>query len=91
MALTVRDLMKLQCFNHMKLIAGEKGLDNNLLELIAEDSRFPVGKDELDKLMEPSLYVGRAPSQVTEFVDEYIKPVIEENKDLLGIKAEINV
>ena len=69
----------------------EKGLDNNLLELIAEDSRFPVGKDELDKLMEPSLYVGRAPSQVTEFVDEYIKPVIEENKDLLGIKAEINV
>ena len=69
----------------------EKGLDNNLLELIAEDSRFPVGKDELDKLMEPSLYVGRAPSQVTEFVDEYIKPVIEENKALLGIKAEINV
>lgn len=41
--------------------------------------------------MEPSLYVGRAPSQVTEFVDENIKPVIEENKDLLGIKAEINV
>ena len=30
MALTVRDLMKLQCFNHMKLIAGEKGLDNKV-------------------------------------------------------------
>ena len=30
MALTIRDLMKLQCFNHMKLIAGEKGLDNKV-------------------------------------------------------------
>mgnify|MGYP002548240841 FL=1 len=84
-----------EAIRELSMMAGsnvkEKGLDNNLLELIAEDPRFPVGKEELSKLMDPSLYVGRAPSQVTEFVDEFIKPVLSEHKALLGIKAEINV
>ncbi len=84
-----------EAIRELSMLAGanvkEKGLDNNLLELIAEDSRFPVGKEELEKLMDPSLYVGRAPSQVTEFIDEYIKPVLSEHKALLGMEAEINV
>ncbi len=67
------------------------GLDNNLLDLIAESDKFPVSKEELEKVMEPSLYVGRAPAQVEEFVLEYIKPVLDKNKDLLGMTAEINV
>ena len=70
----------------------EKGLDNNLLELIAEDSRFPVWKRRTGYNLWSHCFMSDAHlSQVTEFVDEYIKPVIEENKDLLGIKAEINV
>ena len=74
--------------------AGEnvkvKGGENNLLELIAADDAFPMTLEQLQETMEPSKYVGRAPGQVQEFLDEMVKPILEENKDLLGMKAEIN-
>ena len=69
----------------------EKGLDNNLLELIAADPSFGLSLEDLQKAMDPARYVGRAPKQVEEFLAEVIKPVLEENKELLGVKAEINV
>lgn len=68
----------------------EKGGDNNLLELIAADEEFPMSLEELKETMEPSRYVGRAPSQVVEFLDEVVRPILAENKDMLGMKAEIN-
>lgn len=68
----------------------EKGLDNNLLELIANDEAFPMTLEELKKAMDPKRYVGRAPSQVKEFIDEVIQPILVENKEMLGMKAEIN-
>lgn len=67
----------------------ERGLENNLLELIAEDEAFPMTLEELKETMEPARYVGRAPSQVKEFVEEVIQPVLNENRELLGLKAEI--
>lgn len=68
----------------------QKGLDNNLLELIAADDAFPMTLEELQKTMDPSKYVGRAPSQVKEFVEEIVQPILTENKDLIGMTAEIN-
>ena len=67
------------------------GLDNNLLELIAADPAFNMSLEELKKTMEPARYVGRAPEQVEEFLAEVIRPILEENRELLGVKAEINV
>ena len=67
------------------------GLSNNLIDLIAADPAFGMTKEELSAHMEPSAYIGRCPQQVEEFLDEVIRPVLEENKDLLGVKAEINV
>ena len=61
----------------------EKGLDNNLLELIAADPAFNLSLDELKKTMDPSRYVGRSPKQVEEF--------LEENAGELGLTAQINV
>ena len=69
----------------------ERGLENNLLELIAADPSFNLTLDQLKSVMEPARYVGRAPEQTTEFLDEVIRPILEENSDLLGVKAEINV
>src|SRR5574344_100664 len=69
----------------------KKGLDNNLLELIAEDDSFNMTLDELKAAMDPSKYVGRAPYQVDVFLKETVNPVLEANKDLLGLSAEINV
>ncbi len=69
----------------------EKGLDNNLLELIAADPAFGLTLDELKQTMDPSRYTGRAPLQVEEYLSQVIRPLLEEYKDVLGVKAEINV
>ena len=69
----------------------EKGLDNNLLELIAADSAFNLSLEDLQKTMDPSRYVGRAKEQVDAYLDRVIRPLLEKNKEVLGVKAEINV
>ena len=69
----------------------EKGLDNNLLELIANDPAFNMSLEDLQKTMDPSKYVGRSPEQVDEFLTEVINPILEENKEILGMSATINV
>ena len=69
----------------------EKGLDNNLLELIAADPAFGLSLEDLQACMEPSRYVGRAPKQVDEFLSEVVNPILDANKEDLGMTAEINV
>ena len=70
----------------------QEGKDNNLLELILADCEtFKMSKDEILAIMDPKNFVGRAPVQVVEFVDETIKPAIEEFKDSMGIKIDLNV
>lgn len=69
----------------------EKGLDNNLLDLIAADPAFGLNEEELKKTMDPAKYVGRAPLQVENFLKKVVNPVLEANKDVLGMTAEINV
>ena len=68
-----------------------EGKENNLLELIAADPAFNMTLEDLQKTMEPSRYVGRAKEQVEKFLAQVIHPILERNKSLLGIKAEINV
>ena len=68
-----------------------EGKDNNLLELIAADPAFNLTLEDLKKSMDPSKYVGRAPRQVDVFLRDVVNPVLEANKEVLGMKAEINV
>ncbi|MBR3539772.1 MAG: adenylosuccinate lyase [Eubacterium sp.] len=69
----------------------QEGKPNNLLSLIAADPAFGRSKEELEELMKPALYVGRAPQQTEEFIEEVIRPVLEANRELLGLTAEITV
>lgn len=69
----------------------EKGLDNNLLELIAADPAFNLTLDELKQTMDPAKYTGRASVQVEAYLRDVIRPLLEKNEDVLGMKAEINV
>ena len=68
-----------------------EGKENNLLELIAADPAFNMSLEDLQKTMEPSRYVGRSKEQVESFLAKVIQPVLKENEELLGVKAEINV
>ncbi|MBQ5951881.1 MAG: adenylosuccinate lyase [Lachnospiraceae bacterium] len=69
----------------------EEGADNDLLARIAADPAFGVTREELEEKLRPSLYVGRAPEQTAEFLAEVVRPLLEENADVLGQKAEISV
>lgn len=68
-----------------------EGKENNLLELIAADPAFNMSLEDLQKTMEPSRYTGRAQVQVEAFLKNVVQPVLDENKDILGMTAEINV
>ena len=67
------------------------GKENDLLKLIAADPAFNLSKEALWETMDPKKYVGRAPLQVEKFLTEVVSPILEENKELLGVTAEINV
>ena len=68
-----------------------EGKENNLLELIAADPAFNLTLEELEKTMDPARYTGRAKEQVDAFLTKVIRPVLDSHKELLGMKAEINV
>jgi len=67
------------------------GLENNLLELIGADPSFPMTKEELEQLMDPRNYIGRAKEQVEDFLTEVINPILKEYEKELGLSAEILV
>ena len=69
----------------------QEGKENNLLELIAADPAFGLTLEELQSAMEPSKYVGRSPVQVDAFVEKVIRPILDANRDILGVKAQIHV
>lgn len=68
-----------------------EGKENNLAELIAADPLFGLSREEIDSVMKPENFVGRAPQQVDDFLNEYVNPILDTNKDLLGVEVEINV
>lgn len=68
-----------------------EGKDNNLVDLIANDPAFGLTKEDITSILKPENFIGRSPEQVSDFLSEHVNPIIEKNKDLLGIKVEINV
>ena len=68
-----------------------EGKDNNLLELIAADPAFNLSLEDLQKSMDPKKYIGRAKEQTERFVNTVVQPILNSHKELLGVKAEINV
>ena len=79
--------LSMQAGRHVK----EEGGDNNLLELIASDPTFRMTLKDLERSMDPAKYVGRAPQQVEAYLRDYIRPLLEENRDVLGWTSEISV
>ena len=79
--------LSMKAGEHVKL----EGKENDLLELIAADPAFGLTLEELQANMQPEKYVGRAPRQTEKYLHEVVAPVLEKNKDILGITAEISV
>lgn len=73
------------------LAIKREGKENDLLKRISEDEAFAISIEELEKHMDPSFYTGRAEGQTDDFVKNIILPIVDENKNLIGMDAEINV
>ena len=69
----------------------EEGAANDLLDRIAEDPAFGISKERLLQLMKPELYTGCAASQVEDFLANVVQPILEDNKDVLGLEGEVTV
>lgn len=69
----------------------EEGMPNDLIERIANDEMFGKTREEIEKILEPENFTGRAENQVEELLEEYVKPVLEKNKAMLGVEIELNV
>ena len=82
----IREL-SMQAGAHVK----QEGRENDLIQLIAADDRFGMSLEDLEKNLKPELYVGRAPRQVEVYLRDVVRTVLDANKDILGVKAEINV
>ena len=79
----------------LSMIAGDhvkkEGKDNDLLEMIVKDPAFHMTEDKIRECMDPKKYTGCSAHQVERFLDEVVNPLLENNKDALGLTAEINV
>lgn len=72
-------------------VVKEDGLPNDLVDRIAADPMFGLTKEEILSEMKTENFVGRAPEQVTEFIEAEVKPILEKYSDLLGLEVEIKV
>ena len=79
----------------ISMLAGENvkvyGGENNTIELIKKNNKFSSISDKLDDILKPEKYVGRAPSQVDEFIVQCVEPVIQKYNDFIGLKSDINI
>jgi adenylosuccinate lyase len=69
----------------------QEGKDNNLMDLIMNDESFKMSKEEMLSIMDPKNFVGRAPEQVVEFVNETLEPAIKDFKESIGLKVDLHV
>ncbi|MDD7642656.1 MAG: adenylosuccinate lyase [bacterium] len=79
--------LSMEAGKHVKV----EGKDNDLLELIAADESFGLSLEELQESMDPAKYTGRAEYQVEQYLKNVIQPILDANKEVLGMTAEINV
>ncbi len=61
-----------------------EGLDNDLLERIAQDDAIPLNRDHMERLLDARLYIGRCPEQVERFLREQVAPVLPEKAMDIG-------
>ena len=69
----------------------EEGRENDLLQRIAADPEFRLTEEELEAAMDPSRYTGRSAEQVERFLAQEVAPVLEANREFLGLQADIQV
>lgn len=69
----------------------QEGLDNDLLKRISEDPIFGMTLEEVKAACDPKKLIGRAPNQVTDYLEGYVYPILEANKETIAIDTDVRV
>ncbi|MCQ9634061.1 adenylosuccinate lyase [Chryseobacterium sp. WG23] len=69
----------------------EEGKENDLIERILNDDSLKLDKSKLKEVLDPKNFVGFAPIQTVEFVQNEVQPILDQNKDLIGLEADLKV
>lgn len=69
----------------------QHGLDNDLVDRIKKDPYFAPILPQLDALLDPATFVGRAPEQVVEFLEEEVYPILENYEGQESETVELNI
>ena len=72
-------------------VVKEEGGKNDLIERICADESFGLNAEEIEAILRPEDFTGRSAEQVEEFLTDIIEPILKENENLLGEKAELSV
>lgn len=72
-------------------VVKEEGKPNDLIDRIAADPKFGLTKEQIESIMQPINFVGRSVQQTEEFFRDHIDPILEKEKQALGLHADINV
>ena len=80
-------VLSMEAGKNVKVEGGE----NNLIDLIKQDETFKPVWDQLDEILDAKNFIGRAPSQTVEFIQNEIDPILEKHADLLGEKGDVRV
>jgi adenylosuccinate lyase len=69
----------------------EEGKENDLIERILNDDSLKLDKSKLTEVLDPKNFVGFAPIQTVEFIQNEVQPILDQNKDLIGLEADLKV
>lgn len=72
-------------------VVKEEGGENDLIDRICADPAFGLSRGEIDALLDPMRFTGRATQQTVEFNRDFIQPILRDNADLLGERAQLSV
>ena len=68
----------------------KEGLDNDLFDRICKSEKLNISKEKQNEYFSSIKYIGRAALQVENYLKNDVFPILDKNKDSLGIKVEIN-
>ncbi len=86
----LHEIIREHALNSAYVVKNEGG-KNDLIERIEADSRFNLSIEEIEECLDPSDFIGRCPSQVSEFLSDYIEPILNDNKDNKAFGVELTV
>ena len=69
----------------------EEGKENDLIERILNDDSLKLDKSKLKEVLDPKNFIGFAPIQTEEFINNEVQPILDQNKDLIGLEADLKV